>query len=143
MLVFIIRRLGWAVMLVFVITIITFVIFFLVPNNAATLRFGRGALARSLQTQFSLQGSVPEQYAKFLTHIVSGDFGRSTRTSDSASNVISTALPVTASLVIGGAMMWLLVAAPPGLPSGRRPRPVLDRGPRVFVLIRVSAPPAP
>src|SRR4051794_41980553 len=118
MLVFIIRRLGWAVMLVFVITIITFVIFFLVPNNAATLRFGRGALARSLQTQFSLQGSVPEQYAKFLTHIVSGDFGRSTRTSDSASNVISTALPGTASLGIGGPEIGEGTARPDWPPHG-------------------------
>jgi peptide/nickel transport system permease protein len=141
MVLFIIRRLFWAVVLVFVITIITFVIFFLVPNNGATLRFGRGALARSLQTQFSLPGSVPEQYAKFLSHIFTGDFGRSTRSGDSASDVITKALPVTASLVIGGTLMWLLIAFPIGLLSALRPRSFLDRGLMVFVLIGVSAHP--
>ena len=114
MVLFIIRRLVWAVLLVFVISLVTFVIFFLVPNNGATLRFGRGSLARSLQTQFSLPGSLPDQYASFLAHVFKGDFGRSTRTGDSASDVIKVSLPVTASLVIGGTIAFspLFLAAP-------------------------------
>ena len=141
MLVFIVRRLCWAVLLAFVISLITFVIFFLVPNNAATLRFGRGSLAQSLQTQFSLPGSLPEQYAHFVGHILTGDFGRSTRTRDQASDVIKEALPVTASLVIGGTVMWMLIAVPIGLLSALRPRSLLDKGLMVFVLIGVSAHP--
>jgi peptide/nickel transport system permease protein len=138
---FIVRRLCWAVLLAFVISLITFVIFFLVPNNAATLRFGRGSLARSLQTQFSLQGSLPDQYARFVGHILTGDFGRSTRTGDQSSDVIRQALPVTASLVVGGTIMWMLIAVPIGLLSALRPRSLLDRGLMVFVLIGVSAHP--
>jgi peptide/nickel transport system permease protein len=140
-LVFIVRRLFWAVLLAVVITVITFVIFFLVPNNAATLRVGRGSLAQSLQTQFSLQGSLPEQYAHFVGHILTGDFGRSTRTRDQASDAITEALPVTASLVIGGALMWFLIAFPIGLLSALRPRSLLDKGLMVFVVIGVSAHP--
>jgi len=141
MLVFIFRRLCWAAVLAFVITIVTFVIFFLVPNNGATLRYGRGSLAQSLQTQFSLQGSLPDQYARFVGHILTGDFGRSTRTGDAAKDVITQALPVTASLVLGGTIMWLLIAFPIGLLSALRPRSLLDKGLMVFVLIGISAHP--
>src|SRR5947207_12070319 len=141
MFVFIVRRLFWAVLLAFVISLITFVIFFLIPNNAATLRVGRGSLAQSLQAQFSLQGSLPEQYAHFVGHILTGDFGRSTRTRDQASDVITEALPVTASLVFGGTIMWMLIAVPVGLLSALRPRSLLDKGLMVFVLIGVSAHP--
>ena len=141
MLLFIARRLVWAGVLAVVITLVTFVIFFMVPNNGATLRVGRGSLARSLQTQFSLQGSLPEQYAKFVGHLLNGDFGRSTRTRDQASDVIRNALPVTASLVIGGTIMFLLIAVPIGILSALRPRSRLDKASMVFVLIGVSVHP--
>jgi peptide/nickel transport system permease protein len=141
MLVFIFRRLCWAAVLVFVITMVTFVIFFLIPNNAASFRIGQGSLARSLQAQFSLQGSLPDQYARFLGHVFKGDFGRSTRTGDAARDVITQALPVTASIVIGGTLLWLLIAFPIGLLSALRPRSLLDKGLMVFVLIGISAHP--
>jgi len=140
-LLFIARRLVWAGVLAVVITLVTFVIFFMVPNNGATLRVGRGSLARSLQTQFSLQGSLPEQYAKFVGHLLNGDFGRSTRTRDQASDVIRNALPVTASLIIGGTLMFLLIAIPIGILSALRPRSRLDKASMVFVLIGVSVHP--
>jgi peptide/nickel transport system permease protein len=124
-----------------VISLVTFVIFIMVPNNGATLRVGRGALAKSLQTQFALQGSLPDQYAHFIGHLLNGDFGRSTRTGDQASDVIKQALPVTASLVIGGTVMWLLIAFPIGILTALRPRSLLDKGSMVFVLIGISAHP--
>jgi peptide/nickel transport system permease protein len=139
--VFIVRRLLWAGLLAFVISVIAFVIFFMIPNNAATLRVGRGSLAQSLQQQFSLQGSLPDQYAHFVGHILNGDFGRSTRTRDQASDVITEALPVTASLVVGGTIMWLLIAFPIGILSALRPRSLLDKALMVFVLIGISAHP--
>ena len=48
---------------------------------------------------------------------------------------------MTASLVIGGAIVWMLIAIPVGLLSAMRPRSLLDRGATVFVLIGISAHP--
>lgn len=141
MLLFIVRRLFWAVGLAFVITVITFLIFFVVPNDAASFRRGQGSLSRSLQSQFGLEGSLPDQYARFLGHVFTGDFGRSTRTGDAASDVITQALPVTASIVLGGTVMWLLIAFPIGFLTALRPRSLLDKGLMVFILIGVSAHP--
>jgi peptide/nickel transport system permease protein len=55
--------------------------------------------------------------------------------------VIARAAPVTMSLVIGGAFVWLLLAVPIGLLSALRPRSLLDRLAMVFILVGVSAHP--
>ena len=51
------------------------------------------------------------------------------------------AAPVTASLVFGGAIVWLLIALPIGILCALRPRSLLDRAGMVFVLIGLSAHP--
>jgi peptide/nickel transport system permease protein len=51
------------------------------------------------------------------------------------------AAPVTASLVFGGAILWLTLSLPIGILSALRPRSLLDRTAMVFVLIGISAPP--
>jgi peptide/nickel transport system permease protein len=48
---------------------------------------------------------------------------------------------VTASLVFGGALFWMLVAIPVGVLSALRPRSLLDRASMTFVLIGISAHP--
>jgi peptide/nickel transport system permease protein len=50
------------------------------------------------------------------------------------------AAPVTASLVFGGAILWMLLALPIGILSAVRPRSMLDRGATVFVLLGISLP---
>ena len=55
--------------------------------------------------------------------------------------MIVTAAPATASLVIGGAVLWLLLAFPIGIISALRPRSLLDRAGMVFVLVGISAHP--
>src|SRR5204862_45807 len=49
-------------------------------------------------------------------------------------------LPVAASVVFGGAILWLGLSLPVGILSALRPRSLVDRLAMVFVLIGVSAP---
>ena len=56
-------------------------------------------------------------------------------------DIIKAAAPVTASLVFGGVVIWLMIAFPIGILSALRPRTLLDRAAMVFVLIGVSAHP--
>ena len=51
------------------------------------------------------------------------------------------AAPVTASLVFGGAIMWLMLSLPIGIISALKPRSLIDRAGMVFVLIGISAHP--
>src|SRR3954451_1760471 len=142
MVIFIIRRLVWGVMLCFVVTLITFLMFFVLPADSRSAQRNERGFQPDLQTQFNLRGSLPEQYVRFLGQIVvHGSLGDSTRARAPVATVISQTLPVTASLMLGGVLLWLLIAFPIGLLSALRPRSLLDRGLMLFVLIAFSAHP--
>jgi predicted MFS family arabinose efflux permease len=49
------------------------------------------------------------------------------------------AAPVTASLVFGGAVLWMIIGLSVGIYSALRPRSLIDRAAMVFVLIGISA----
>src|SRR2546430_543841 len=140
MLVFVVRRLVWAILLVAVITLITFVIFLAIPHKVGSRQ---GLVAPNLQAQWHLQGhSLPSQYVRFLDHVARhGDLGRSLRQPLTVREILTSALPVTLSLVIGGTLLWLLIAFPIGLLSALRPRSLLDKGLMILVLVGVSAHP--
>jgi peptide/nickel transport system permease protein len=137
---FVVGRLLWAVLLLGVISVITFALFFALPPNAPGSN-RQGQQAPNLQTQFNLEGrkSFPDQYRQFVGRVVGhGDLGRSLRQPLSVRYIIRRALPVTASLVIGGTIVWLVLAFTIGLLSALRPRSLLDKGLMVFVLVGVS-----
>jgi peptide/nickel transport system permease protein len=125
-----------------VISLITFGLFFaLPPNQPGSNR--QGQFAPNLQTQFNLEHkSLPNQYKQFVGRLLRhGDLGSSIRQPITVRESIGHALPVTASLVIGGTVVWLLLAFPIGMLSALRPRSLLDRSLMVFILIGVSAHP--
>ena len=80
MLAFIVGRLLWVVILAWVISVITFALFFaLPPNQPGSNR--QGLVAPTLQVQYNLHNkSLPAQYAQFVSRLVGhGDLGRSIR----------------------------------------------------------------
>jgi len=137
---FVLRRLLWAVMLVFVITLIVFVMFFLLPADSSNAQRNEQGFAPTLQTQFNFRGSFGEQYTQFVRRLfLHGDLGDSLRSRDAVTDVIRRTLPVTLSLLIGGMVIWLMIAIPVGVLSALYPRSFLDRGLMLFVLAGASA----
>jgi peptide/nickel transport system permease protein len=141
LLVFVLRRLTWAVVLMAVVSLITFIIFLGIPDR--TINSRQGLVTPNLQAQWHLDGhSLPAKYVLFLKHVfLHGDFGQSMRQPLKVREILTTALPVTASLAIGGTVMFLLLAFPIGLLSALRPRSLLDKGLMVLLLVGVSAHP--
>jgi peptide/nickel transport system permease protein len=97
--------------------------------------------ATDVRQELNINGPVYEEYAKFLSHTVHGNFGHSFVNRESVSQILREAAPVTAWLVLGGAFLWLLVAIPVGILSALRPRSILDRLTMTAVLIGISAHP--
>jgi peptide/nickel transport system permease protein len=142
MLGFVIRRLAWAVMLTILITFVTFLIFFVIPGEARDPPSQRRLVEPSVQAQFNLHGSVPLQYLGFMRRVViHQDLGLSRVTGESATTIVTKALPVTLSLVIGGTLLFLALAFPIGILSALHPRSFADKGLMLFVLVGVSAHP--
>jgi peptide/nickel transport system permease protein len=138
---FIIKRLLWAVVLLFAITLVCFALFFVIPSTPGTTGRGTDRESINLRESAEIDGPLYKQYSLFLWHIGHGSFGESWVNQRDVSTVISEALPVTLSLVAGGAVMWLLLAIPIGILSALRPRSLLDRLATVFVLLGLSSHP--
>ena len=141
MLAFVFKRLVWAVILAWLVTLICFIIFFALPRNQPGSN-RQAIVAPNLNSAYDLNSdSLPRQYVTFVEHVVRGDLGESLRTPQTVRSMIHDAAPVTLSLIIGGTILWLLIAFPIGILSAIYPRSFVDKGLMAFVLIGVSAHP--
>ena len=145
MLRYLIRRILWAMVLFLVITIVTYVIFFIIPVNPAKLACGQRATdtcIKSAQHTLGLDRPIYVQYLKFMDRLViHHNLGKSFVTRQSVNKTVLAAAPVTASLVFGGALLWLSISLPIGILSALKPRSLLDRTSMFFVLVGISAHP--
>ena len=156
---YLIRRLLWAVVLFVAVTVVTYVIFFLIPADPAARACGQQltpeCVARA-RHYLGLDRPIYVQYAKFLGRLLPVDvhalanghspfktpsLGISFANRQQVNDIVIAAAPVTASLVFGGAITWLLLSLPIGILSALRPRSLLDRASMTFVLIGISAHP--
>jgi peptide/nickel transport system permease protein len=142
---YVIRRLLWAVVLFLAITVLTFLMFYVIPVNPAALVAGKAATQaeiKHVQHLLYLDQPLWRQYLHFLDELFQHhSLGYSYGTRQSVNTIIGHAAPVTASLVIGGAVLWLMVAIPVGIYSALRPRSKGDRVAMVSVLAGISAHP--
>jgi peptide/nickel transport system permease protein len=140
-----IRRLLWACVLFIAVTLVTFVIFFVVPADPARQVCGQRATAECVLRArhfLGLDQPMIVQYGRFLDRLVlHQSLGRSFTNRQDVTRQVLNAAPVTASLVFGGAVIWLLVSIPVGILSALRPRSLLDRVTMVGVLVGISAHP--
>ena len=103
MLPFLLRRLGAGVVLVFVIATLTFFLTTLTGSDPARRILGPTATASAVaakSAELGLDRPALARYWSWLTGAVHGDFGNSWYTSQPATKLISTALPVSLSLVL-------------------------------------------
>ena len=139
------RRMIWAVVLFIAVTLVTYVLFFLVPNDPAKLVAGKAATDADVKRAAHFLGTdrpIYVQYYKFVERlVVHQNLGFSFANRQSVNSLVGNAAPVTASLVLGGAVFWMLLAIPIGILSALRPRSLLDRVSMTFVLVGISAHP--
>jgi peptide/nickel transport system permease protein len=152
---YLIRRLIWAFVLFVAVTVVTYIIFYAIPADPARLACGQRATPECITRAAHYLGTdrpLYVQYGKFFgrlmpfsftggPHFKEPNLGRSFTNRESVNFVVGQAAPVTASLVFGGAIFWMLIALPVGILSALRPRSLLDRGAMVFVLVGISAHP--
>jgi peptide/nickel transport system permease protein len=142
---FIIRRLLWMVVLLILVSFITFVIFYLFPSaDPAQLRAGRQPnpqLVEQIRHQLNLDKPFYTQYWLYMKQLVlHGDFGRSYQNNIQVRQQIFDRLPATISLTVGAAVVWLVVGITVGTISAVKSRSAIDRVAMGGALIGISAP---
>ena len=141
------RRLATALFQILLITFITYFLFYIIASltgaSPAQRVAGRSATPERVAEVAHLLGTDRpwyEQYAGFLGRLSQGDFGQSYLQRRPVADIIFPAAQVTASLVFGAAVVWVLLAIPVGVIGAIWPRSLADRTLTVIVQLAIAAP---
>jgi peptide/nickel transport system permease protein len=141
---YIIRRLLWVIVLLVVVSFITYVVFYLFPAaDPAALRAGKNpALIPTIRKQLGLNRPFYVQYWLYIKALfLHFNLGTSyTAQQVSVKSTILDRLPATVSLALGAAVIWLVSGIAVGIISAVKRRSVFDRSAMGMSLVAISAP---
>src|SRR5436190_52325 len=130
-------------LVLFAISILTFLIFNVIPNGDPALRMaGRHPTEGQLETirqQWGFDKPIYVQYVKTMQKVFSGDLVSYSTQLDVDKEILNDA-PRTFSLAIGAAIMWMFFAVALGLYTAMRAGKFADRSLTVLALIGISMP---
>ena len=146
MIAYVLKRLAWMVALLFLVSAITFVVFYLLPTaDPAQLRAGRQPnpeLVEAIRDRLGLDEPWYEQFWIYIKDLVLHfDLGRSYQSNIPVREQIFDRLPATASLTLGAAVIWIASGVLIGTISAIRRHTILDRAAMSGALVAISAPP--
>ncbi|MDQ0338532.1 peptide/nickel transport system permease protein [Caldalkalibacillus uzonensis] len=144
MIVFILRRLGLMLVILFLVSVIVFSLVHLTPGDPARMMLGQEATPEALEAlreQLGLNLPLYIQYFNWLTGILQGDFGVSLKDNTPVLSILLEKLPVTIQLTVFSFIIALLIAIPAGIISAVRKGTKWDYVGTMFSLGGVSIPP--
>ncbi|WP_250506165.1 ABC transporter permease [Bowdeniella massiliensis] len=125
---YILRRLGQAVIVMLLVTFITFLFLYLLPGGAARSALGLDATAEQLAAynqQMGYDQPFLVQYGMYLQRLISGDLGFSFQQNQPIAAMIAQRLPKTVLLGVLATTLAVIIAVPLGaIQAVRRNRPV-------------------
>ncbi|MEU8286836.1 ABC transporter permease [Micromonospora sp. NPDC048905] len=152
---FLIKRLFSATLTLFAVSVLTFLMFFALPRDPASSICSKNCNPERLERvrdDLGLNDPLVSQYAGYMKGIVTGRdlgsaqggrcdapcLGWSYVTNEAVSDTIGRVLPVTLSIVIPAAILWLLLGVGLGMVSALRRGTWLDRAAIGFSLTGAS-----
>jgi peptide/nickel transport system permease protein len=140
-----IRRLFQMVFVMFGISVVVFLIFFATPGADPSARIaGRNASQETLKQvrhDFGLDRPLPVQYAIMMRKLfITQDLTSFQNRGQMVVPQLVEATPITLSLVIGGAVLWVIGGIAMGLAAAATRNSILDRGLMVVGLVGISMP---
>jgi peptide/nickel transport system permease protein len=140
-------RLLQGLVVIFLISLATFVIMRLLPGDPVRLLLGEGAVRISqeqieaIKHKWGLDRPYHEQYLLWLSNMLRGDFGDSLiRTGVPVRTMIFEAIPVTLKLNLIALAVSLAIAIPAGIVAGVRRNSLFDYSATVGSTIGVALP---
>ncbi len=140
---FIVRRLIGMVAVLFAVSVLTFLIFNVIPNSDPAQRMaGKAAtptLVANITEEWGFNDSLPVQYVTMMKKVFSGDlisyFGR-----ENVDERIVEGIPATFSLCFGAAVIWMFFGILFGYLSAVRAGGWLDKALTVIAVVGISMP---
>jgi peptide/nickel transport system permease protein len=132
-----------SLLLILLATFVVFLLLHITPGDPATIILGEQATPEQvadLRRSMGLDRPLPEQYARFLTNAMRGDFGMSIRAQRPALEYVLERLPATLQLSAGAFAFALLIGLPIGILSAVKRFSLWDHGAMAIALLGQSMP---
>jgi peptide/nickel transport system permease protein len=143
---FVIRRILWGILMLILVSALTFMVFYLLPSaNPAVLRAGRDASPREIayiSKALGLSNPIYQQFWDYLKAVaLHFNFGYSYYSQASVTSLIANRFPATLSLTVGAVVLWVVIGIPIGIISAvMRHRPLTaETRKRMLIGLAVSA----
>lgn len=142
---FLIRRILQGLFVLWLMTVTVFLIFFIGPGPGLVARVLAGREATAIQVaavahRLLLDRPIYVQYGHFAWLLLHGNLGYDYYHGESVNSVLAAAFPITLSLVIGSAILWLFMGLATGIISAVRTRSIWDRTFTTLALVFYSMP---
>jgi peptide/nickel transport system permease protein len=140
---FVVRRLFQMVLVMFAVSVLTFLIFNVIPNGDPAVRMaGRQPTETQIEAirkEWGFDENIVVQYLTTMRKVFTGDL-QSYFTQLPVGEEILKGLPRTLSLAVGAALLWMFVAVCFGLYSAMKAGKFADRFLTIIALIGISMP---
>jgi peptide/nickel transport system permease protein len=142
---FLIRRVLQGLFVMWLMTVTVFLIFFVGPGPGSVARVLAGRNATAIQVaavahRLLLDRPIYVQYGHFIWLLLHGNLGYDYYHSQSVNTVLKSAFPITLSLVLGAAVLWLAMGLASGIVSAVKTRSLWDRSFTALALTFYSMP---
>jgi peptide/nickel transport system permease protein len=137
------RRLAASVLILLGVSVVTFCLTFMIPADPVALIAGRNSTAETRQQirhQLGLDRPLPEQYLRYVGHLIQGDFGRSYARKSDVGDLIASRLPATLLLMFGAIIAELMIGLPAGIYAASRRGRTADKTAMTLSFVTVSTP---
>lgn len=137
------RRLLQSLLILLGISVVTFVLLFLLPADPAAQVAGRSASAAmiaNVRHELGLDQPLYIQYFRYLGGLLRGDLGRSYMERTAVATLIASRFPATLQLMVGGVICELSLGLTIGIIASLRRGSSLDQFLMVTMFITVSSP---
>ncbi len=140
---FTVRRLIQMVLVMFAVSVVTFLIFNVIPNGDPAVRMaGKQPTETQIQAireEWGFDEPLHVQYLTTMEKVFTGDLVSYTTQLDVVDQIVE-GIPRTMSLAIGAAILWMFFAVALGLYSAMRAGRFADRFLTVLALVGISMP---
>ena len=143
---YIFQRLFQAIIVVILVSMVVFAVMRLLPGDPVLVLSGIGIEglspkeAAELRHKLLLDRPLYYQYGHWVLNLLQGDWGTSTRTHMPIWTEITTRLPVTLQLAIGGWIIAIIVGLIAGIISAARSNSAIDVGTTLVAMFGVAMP---
>lgn len=141
---FLLRRTATALLALFVLTIVAFLLAEVIPGDPALTYAGPGATPAAIaeaRAHLGLNQPLPAQYWTYLVRLVQGNFGISVFTHRPIGQDLATVLPPSVELVAVAMVINILIGIPLGVIAAARPGGFTDGITRLMAMIGAGVPP--